>query len=100
MSDENKGSIRRRREEFFSARYFFIRALVLVGLFLVAHALGLREYTTFLSGTTDDAGTAIQRSEFYGVIYVLLYLGFVVGAPILLLAAGMLKAWQRVRPNR
>ena len=85
------------KEEFFSAKFFLIRAAVLAGLFLAVQLAGMREYTTFLSGTTDDLGTSIQHSELLGVIYILVYLGCVVLAPIFLLTGGMLVLWQRTR---
>jgi hypothetical protein len=100
MSDTDGKAPRRRRTEFFSAKYFFTRGLELAGLFLIAHLAGLREYTTFLSGTTGDLGTTIERSGLYGTAYIVLYLGCVVVAPILLLAAGLLALWKRVRPDR
>jgi hypothetical protein len=83
--------------EFFSAKYFFVRALVLVALFLVAHLLGLREYTTFLSGTTGNPAVSMETSSLYGLIYILLYLGCVVLAPILALSAAFLMLWQKLR---
>jgi hypothetical protein len=81
--------------EFFSARYLFVRALAIVALFLVAHLAGLREYTTFLSGTTANTQVSFQTSAFYGMIYIALYLGAVVIAPMLVIAAGLLLLWNR-----
>jgi hypothetical protein len=83
------------KEEFFSAKFFLIRAAVLAGLFLVVQLAGLREYTTFLSGTTDNPGMSIEHSELLGVIYILMYLGCVVIAPIFLLTGGMLMLWKK-----
>ncbi len=100
MNDTLQKTRARRRTEYFSAKYFFTRGLELAGLFLIAHLAGLREYTTFLSGTTGDLGTTIERSGLYGTTYIVLYLGCVVVAPILLLAAGLLKLWQKARPVR
>ena len=100
QSDAVQTAPKRRRAEFFSAKYFFMRGLELAGLFLIAHLAGLREYTTFLSGTTGDLGTTLDRSGLYGTAYIVLYLGCVVVAPILLLAAGLLMLWQKARPGR
>jgi hypothetical protein len=100
MSDMKEKASKRPRIEFFSAKYFFTRGLELAGLFLIAHLAGLREYTTFLSGTTGDLGTSIERSGIYGTIYIVLYLGCVVVAPILILASGLLRLWEGVRPGR
>jgi hypothetical protein len=81
--------------EFFSAKYFFLRAGALIVLFFVAHLLGWREYTTFLSGTPANPQLSFQTSAFYGMIYIALYLGVVLIAPILALAAGLLTLWYR-----
>ena len=83
--------------EFFSPTYFLVRALTLSALFLLVHLAGLREHTTFLSGTPGEAETGLRLSAFYGMVYILLYLGCVVVAPILLLTAGLLAAWQKHR---
>lgn len=83
--------------EFFSARYFWVRALALVLLFAIAHLAGLREYTTFLSGTTASPDVSIRLSAFYGMLYVTLYIGCVVVAPVFILTAGLLTLWPRLR---
>jgi hypothetical protein len=85
--------------EFFSAKYFLVRAFAIVVLFLVVHLAGLREYTTFLSGTAANAEAGYQVSAFFGMIYIALYLGSVVAAPVLIIAAGLLTIWNR-RKNR
>jgi hypothetical protein len=82
----------------FSPRFFVTRALALAVLFLVAHLAGLREYTAFLSGTPATAGVGMRLSAFYGLVYIALYLGFVVVAPILLMAAGILALGQKLLP--
>jgi len=83
--------------EFCSTRYFLMRALALGALFLVAHLAGLREYTTFLSGTAANPEAGLRWSSFLGMVYIVLYLGFVVAAPILILAAGLLAVGKRMR---
>jgi hypothetical protein len=80
---------------FFSAKYFLWRALALGVLFLVVQLAGLREYTTFLSGTTASPDISLRQSAFFGMIYLALYMGTVVLAPILTLAAGLLTLWER-----
>ncbi|GEM_PF-3542903 len=70
------------------------RALVLGVLFFLVHLAGLREYTAFLSGTPAMVETSMRLSFFYGSIYILLYLGAVVLAPILVIAAGILALWR------
>jgi len=82
-----------RTGEFFSAKYFLLRAMAIVALFLCVHVAGMREYTTFLSGTSANAQVSFQMSAFYGMVYIALYLGTVVMAPIMVLAAGTLALW-------
>jgi hypothetical protein len=97
MNNPIQPSPKKRRIEFLSAKYFLTRGLELAALFLIAHLAGLRQYTAFLSGTTGDLGTTVERSGVYGTIYIALYLGCVVAAPILLLAAGLLTLWNKAR---
>lgn len=80
---------------FFSAKYFLMRALVMGVLFLIVHLLGLRDFTTFVTGTTGSPDVSFQLSSFYGMLYLVLYMGCVVVAPIFLVAAGLLKIWER-----
>lgn len=85
---------KQRGGELFSARFFLWRGLTLIAVFVIAHLFGLREYTTFISGTTESVSTGIQTSAFLGTAYIVLYLGCVVVAPILILAAALLMLWQ------
>ncbi|MBN1975796.1 MAG: hypothetical protein JW918_00210 [Anaerolineae bacterium] len=58
----------------------------LIGLaFLVCHAAGLRESTGVLSGTYTGTGSVIS-----GLAYAVVYMGFVILAPIFVLGAGAL----------
>jgi len=82
-----------------SPRYLVIRALMLGVLFFLAHLAGLREYTAFLSGTAAGQ-TTMGWSVFYGTVYIVLYLGVVVLAPILAIAAGLLVLWEKVISRR
>jgi len=77
-----------------SPRFLLVRALTLGVLFFLVHLAGLREYTAFLSGTAA-AQTSMGLSVFYGMVYIVLYLGAVVLAPILVFAAGILILWQK-----
>jgi hypothetical protein len=85
--------------QFFSAKYFLLRALAIAVLFAAVHLAGLREYTTFLSGTTANPRLSFQMSAFFGMVYIALYLGVVAIAPILALAAGFLTFWNRWIPK-
>ncbi|MDB6108849.1 MAG: hypothetical protein JWR69_599 [Pedosphaera sp.] len=78
-----------------SPHSFLSVAVTLSVFFMLVHLVGFREHTAFLSGTTGAVGVGTRLSTFYGVIYILLYLGCVVIAPILVLAAGMLAFWQK-----
>ena len=70
-----------------------LRALLLAAGFAICEAAGLREHTTFLSGTAA-AGGGGSVSVVWGVTYILAYLGFVLLVPIFLLAALWLVLWQ------
>ena len=74
-----------------SPRSFVVLAVVIAVLFGVAHAAGLREHTSILSGTDHAAGSATL-----GLLYALLYFAFVLGAPILILAAAIFWALSRL----
>ncbi len=80
--------------EFFSPKGFLLRAAGLAILFGICHAAGLREHTTFLSGTEAEAGGG-NASAVWGVTYIAAYLGFVLLVPLLVLAAGLLALWQK-----
>jgi hypothetical protein len=78
------------RPAFFSPRHLFQLALSMGILFLAAHIAGLRAFTSVLNGTVGSTAVSWRLSAFFGVVYVLLYLAFVVLAPVMLLAAGLL----------
>lgn len=100
MNTIGDGRRKRLTGEFFSARYFLIRAVALIVLFMLVHFAGLREYTSFLSGTTASPNMDMRESAFYGMAYIVCYLGAVVLAPIFALASGLLVAWQRLRERQ
>ena len=96
MNEESTEPKRKLRTgEFFSARYFLLRAFALVVLFILVHIAGFRDYTTFLSGTMANPDVGFRLSAFYGMTYIVLYLGSVVLAPILAITAGLLAFWNR-----
>lgn len=70
------------------AKRFLIAAAVIAALYAVAHALGLRAYTAILSGTSPPGGDG-PAAWALGIGYVLCYFAAVIGAPILILAAGV-----------
>jgi len=84
------------RAPFLSPLGFMMRALLLAVIFAFCELAGWREHTTFISGTVVSADAGINSSVTFGLIYMLAYFGFVLVAPILLLAAGILSLWQRL----
>lgn len=84
------------RADFLSPKYLILRALVLSLVFLIVHSCGLREYATFLSGTVPYPEVSMKLASFYGMLYIVCYIGLIVLVPILLLAAGILALGQKV----
>jgi hypothetical protein len=78
----------------FSPRGLAARAVLLVVLYAVCEVAGLRENATFLSGT--NATSAWNGTVWRGLVYLFAYYGFVLAAPILLIAAALLAAWERL----
>jgi hypothetical protein len=85
------------RAEFLSAKDMIQRAAAITGLFLVMHFAGFREFTGILNGTIGSLALGWGFSTFLAVFYIVLYLAFVILVPVLLLAAAILKVWQRLR---
>jgi hypothetical protein len=75
---------------------FVAAALILGALYGAAHLAGLREDTTILSGTAPPGG----GSAALGLVYVALHFAFVIGAPILVLAAAIFWGLGRFTPAR
>jgi hypothetical protein len=69
------------------------RAGLLAVVYLACEIAGLRDYTTFLSGT--EQASTWSATVLGGVAYLAAYFGAVLLAPILLLTAALLGAWQR-----
>jgi hypothetical protein len=82
--------------DFFSPKDFVRHALLIVVLFVIAHAFGLREFTTIISGTMASPALGAETCTLLGIGYMALYFGAVVLAPILLIAAGLLKIAQHL----
>jgi hypothetical protein len=79
----------------FSPTAFLARAVIITALFCVSEALGLREYTTFLSGTSANLNVSWQTAATLGLVHLLLYVAFILFVPVSLLTAGLLFAWNR-----
>lgn len=78
-----------------SVGYLLEWAGLLTALFLIANLAGLRQYTSVLNGTIGSTTLDWQTASFLGAAYVFVYLAFVLGAPTLLIAAGILKLLQK-----
>lgn len=81
--------------EFLTPKALLVRAAIMVVAFLLAHVLGLREYTSILCGTSPSGEVADRVSTLKGAIYGVLYFLAVLAAPISVIAAGILFACQR-----
>lgn len=82
--------------EFFSPKDFVRHAVLILVLFAMVHVCGLREYTSIISGTMASPTLGPEVCAILGMGYMALYFGAVGLAPILLIAAGLLAAWERV----
>jgi hypothetical protein len=79
----------------FSPAGFLLRAILITMLYCASELLGLREYTTFLSGTSGNVNLGWRTASLLGLIHLLLYVGFILLVPILLITAGLLAVWKR-----
>jgi hypothetical protein len=72
---------------------FVARAVVITMLFGISELLGLREYTTFLSGTSGNVSLSWPLASALGLTHLLLYVAFILLVPIFFIAAGLIAAW-------
>lgn len=93
MTVVEQGQTRCRRS---LSRAFALRAAALCAAFLVAHLLGLRQYTSVLSGTAAFGFPQLLR----GVVYITFYVLFVVWVPVLLIAAALARVVETWRQRR
>jgi len=76
----------------FSPTAFVVRAIIIALLFCMSELLGLKEYTTFLSGTSANLTMTWQTAATLGLIHLLLYVAFILLVPVYLIAAACLSA--------
>ena len=76
----------------FSPTAFVVRAVLIAVVFCISELLGLREYTTFLSGTSANPNLSADTGATLGVVHLVLYVAFILMAPCCLLCALFLKA--------
>jgi hypothetical protein len=88
------------RADFCSPKDFVRRALLITVTFLAVHLAGLREFTSILTGTAGSTKLGWGACAFFGLAYIVAYLAFVLLVPSLLLAAGLLVLWQKLREPR
>lgn len=73
----------------FSPGGFLVRAVLIGTAFLACHLLGLREYTTVMSGSAPGGDRLHAVHTVLGTAYALFYFGSTVAAPVLVIAAGL-----------
>lgn len=84
----------------FTAESFLRRAVITSLCYGLSCLLGLREFTTFLSGTSAHPTWPWQLTAAIGCMHLILYVAFILLVPIWLIAAGLLLAWRsRCRAN-
>jgi len=76
------------------ALLFLLGAALLALAFGLVHALGLREYTTVLSGTRPPG--AGDGAESAAALYLLAWFGWTLGVPILVIGALVSAALERL----
>ena len=86
--------------KFLSPRDLICRAAILTVIYAMVNVAGLREYTSILNGTAGSADISRGLAAFLGVGYVFSYLAFVLLAPIFLITAGLITAWEKWGPAR
>jgi hypothetical protein len=84
----------------FSAEAFIARAVLIVVLYLISCLAGLKEYTTFLSGTAASLNLSWHTASTLGLVHLVLYFCFILLAPIFLITAGLLMLWRRKQTER
>ncbi len=87
------------RAPFFTPAGFLLRAAALAALYAAATLGGLRDYATVLAGSLPYEGAPPRLSTALGLGYVLLYFGWILAVPVLVLGAGILAFWTRRRPE-
>ena len=79
----------------FSPTAFIVRAIILAVAYCVVELAGLREYTTFLSGTSANLNMSWHTAATLGLIHLLFYMAFIFVVPISLITAGLLLLWEK-----
>jgi hypothetical protein len=77
----------------FSPTAFVVRAVIISVFYCLSELAGLREYTTFLSGTSANLNVSWQTAATLGLIHLLLYVAFILLVPASLITASLLLLW-------
>ncbi len=77
----------------FSPTAFVVRAVIITAIFGISELAGLREYTTFLTGTSANLNMSWQTAATLGLIHLLLYVAFILLVPVSLITAVLLFAF-------
>ena len=88
--------MKRRCAPLLSPRGLLLRASLLVALFLACHLAGWREHTSILCGTAFTGNVTDRYTQWFGMVYVVLYFAIVIIVPVLILAAGLMALVNRV----
>lgn len=83
-----------READFLSPPSLLRCAVLLCAAYLLAQFCGLREFTSILNGTVGSVGLGWEQSALFGLLFIVLYLGFILAVPVLLLAAAILTIWR------
>lgn len=75
---------------FWSPMGLAMRAILIVVFFLILHAAGLREYTSFISGTSTTGEPLTHKDCVLGGVYLIFFFATAVMTPILIIAAGIM----------
>lgn len=79
----------------FTPKGLVLRAAILAVLYGAVDALGWRESTSILCGTAPGGDPRDAVAILFGVAYVALHFAFVLGVPVLLIAAAILAGAER-----
>ena len=84
--------------DLFSPAFLLSRAVFICIVYVAVTLAGWRDYTTFLSDTV--VGSDAHRSGLLGVLYLLIYFTFVLAVPIMVIAAALLVAVNKMTAAR
>ncbi|MHC4199878.1 MAG: hypothetical protein ACYSU0_07800 [Planctomycetota bacterium] len=84
------------RAPLLSPRGLAARAALIALVYTLLHLAGVREYASILSGTLPTGDPNDYLAMTLGVVYVLVHLAFFLVAPVLVLAAGILRGLEHL----